>query len=149
MADILFLGTGGGRVNLIRQLRGTGGFLLLGRSLTIHVDPGPGALLRLHEANQDPAKTDAIIVTHMHIDHVADAGVLIEAMTGFMLSRGGTLVTCASVVEGDAHGDKSISTYHQSKLAQKIILQPGGKRQEVKSKRKTARLPLFSSRRFR
>ncbi len=125
MVDILFLGTGGGRVNLIRQLRGTGGFLLLGQQLTIHVDPGPGALLRLHDARQDPTKTDALIVTHMHIDHVSDANVLTEAMTNFALQKGGCLVASKSVISGDKFGDKSVSTYHQSKLEQCITLAAG------------------------
>ncbi|MDE1797980.1 MAG: MBL fold metallo-hydrolase [Candidatus Micrarchaeota archaeon] len=125
MVDILFLGTGGGRVNLIRQLRGTGGFLLLGQRLTIHVDPGPGALVRLHDARQDPAKTDAIVVTHMHVDHVSDAGVLTEAMTHFALQKGGCLIASKSVLQGDQYGDKSVSTYHQSKLEQCLVLRPG------------------------
>ncbi|MFH1095229.1 MAG: MBL fold metallo-hydrolase [Candidatus Micrarchaeota archaeon] len=129
MVDILFLGTGGGRFNLVRQLRGTGGFLLLGKHATIHVDPGPGALLRLHAAGLDPQKTDALIVTHMHVDHVSDAGVLIEAMNNHMLSKGGVLVASRSVLAGDKHGDKSVSTYHQSKLDQCIALAPAEKRE--------------------
>ncbi len=113
MVDILFLGTGGGRFNLVRQLRGTGGFMLMGRHLNIHVDPGPGALLRLLQANRDPTKTDAIIVTHMHIDHVSDAPALVEAMSGFTFKHAGLLIAAASVLDGDKHGDKSISKYHQ------------------------------------
>lgn len=114
MADILFLGTGGGRFNLVRQLRGTGGFLLLGKYLTIHVDPGPGALLRLHDASVNPESLDAVIVTHMHIDHVADAPVLVEAMSGFTFKRAGLLIASRSVLEGDKNGDRLISKYHQS-----------------------------------
>jgi phosphoribosyl 1,2-cyclic phosphodiesterase len=128
MVDILFLGTGGGRFNLVRQLRGTGGFLLLGKSLTIHVDPGPGALLRLHDAHVNPETLDAVIVTHMHIDHVSDANVLVEAMTNFALRKGGCLIASKSVLSGDQYGDKSVSTYHQSKLEQCIELSAGQER---------------------
>ncbi len=133
MVDILFLGTGGGRVNLIRQLRGTGGFVLQGKSLNIHIDPGPGALLRLHSAGFDPLSLDALIVTHMHVDHVSDAGVLIEAMTGFTFKKRGLLLASASVLVGDRHGDKSISTYHQSLPAKTEVFGPqDSKKFEVK-----------------
>lgn len=114
MVDILFLGTGGGRINLVLQLRATGGFVLQGKSLNIQVDPGPGALVRMHSSGFDPTHLDAIICTHMHIDHVADAGVLIEAMTGFTFKKRGLVLASSSVLDGDRFGDKSISTYHQS-----------------------------------
>jgi len=114
MVDILFLGTGGGRINLVQQLRGTGGFVLQGKTLNIHVDPGPGALVRMHRAGFEPTSLDAVICTHMHIDHVADAGVLIEAMTGFTFKKRGLAIASSSVLDGDRFGDKSISTYHQS-----------------------------------
>ncbi len=144
MVDLLFLGTGGGRFNLVRQMRGTGGFLLLGKNATIHVDPGPGALLRLHAAGLDPQKTDALIVTHMHVDHVSDAGVLIEAMSDHMLSKGGVLLASRSVISGDRHGDKSISTYHQSRLEQCVTLAPGEKKEVRIAKAKSGRPDSFS-----
>ena len=137
MIDILFLGTGGGRFNLVRQLRGTGGFLLLGKSLTIHVDPGPGALLRLLQAGQDPTKTGVIIVTHMHVDHVSDAGVLTEAMSGFTFKHQGLLIAARSVLDGDKHGDRSISKYHQSLVKECFRFGPAdSKTFEVKKEKK-------------
>ncbi len=137
MADVLFLGTGGGRVNLMRQLRGTGGFLILGKALTIHVDPGPGALFSLLKYGQDPLSTDALIATHAHVDHVHDAALIIEGMAGYMLEKKGAVLASKSVLEGDENGDRSISIYHQSKLSQKTILAPHDKKEitiEKKSK---------------
>lgn len=125
MSKLIFLGTGGGRINLIRQIRKTGGFIISAGGLNISVDPGPGALTSLHELNFPPENIDAVIVTHMHIDHVSDANVLIEAMSGYTLKKGGTLITSSSVTEGDVNGDKSITLYHQSLLFQKIILHAG------------------------
>jgi len=125
MVDILFLGTGGGRINLLRQLRGTGGFLLIGKSLTIHVDPGPGALASLIKYGIDPLSTDALIVTHAHIDHVHDSPLIIEGMTGNMLEKKGALIASKSVLVGDSNGDKSITSYHQGMAASKIVFAPG------------------------
>ncbi len=137
MADILFLGTGGGRFNLVKQLRGTGGFVLLGSTLTIHVDPGPGALLRLHDAHVNPEHLDAIIVTHMHIDHVSDAPVLAEAMSGFTFKHSGLLIASHSVLEGDKFGDRSIPKYHQSLVKECVSFGPDdSKTFEVKKDKK-------------
>jgi phosphoribosyl 1,2-cyclic phosphodiesterase len=77
--EIVFLGTGGGRFNLIEQYRRTGGFRING-PIIFHVDPGPGALISSKLFGQDPSNVDVIISTHNHIDHVNDIGLLVEAM---------------------------------------------------------------------
>ncbi|MFH1306222.1 MAG: MBL fold metallo-hydrolase [Candidatus Micrarchaeota archaeon] len=137
MASIIFLGTGGGRINLIRQLRGTGGFLIISKNLKIAIDPGPGALGALNSARLNPSLLDAIIITHCHIDHLLEAPLLIEAMSNYMLKKGGTLISPPSVVDGDENGDKSITTYHQSKLNQNIRLSAGEKKKiEIEKKGK-------------
>lgn len=93
---ILFVGTGGGRLNLVKQLRWTGGFRING-SATIHVDPGPGALVRTWQVGEDPRKTDVLIVTHAHTDHWIDTVPMIEAITeGTMKKRG--LLICSRCV---------------------------------------------------
>lgn len=130
MVDILFLGSGGGRFNLVRQTRGTGGFLLLGQTGQIHVDPGPGALVRLHQCGQDALKTDCIIVSHMHVDHVSDAPVLVEAMSGHGRGGRGTLIAPPSVLDGDRNGDRSVSKYHQA-MVPTVIRPQMGQRIEV------------------
>lgn len=129
MVDILFLGTGGGRINLLSQRRRTGGFLLLGKSLTIHVDPGPGALFSLLDFGQNPLSTDALIVTHAHIDHVHDAPLVIEGMTGHMLKKKGILIASRNTLEGDEFGDRSITRYHQSMLGQICVFSQHDKKE--------------------
>lgn len=113
--EIVFLGTGGGRINLIKQARGTGGFRINSPSANIHVDPGPGALIHSIKNRQDPLTLDCIIVTHDHIDHVSDAMVLIEGMSHYGLRKKGIVIGSRQSVSGDGNGDKCISTYHQSK----------------------------------
>ncbi|MBV8602912.1 MAG: MBL fold metallo-hydrolase [Candidatus Eremiobacteraeota bacterium] len=49
----------------------------------IHVDPGPGALVRAlsHVPPCQPAHLDAIVLSHKHLDHAGDVNVMIEAMS--------------------------------------------------------------------
>ncbi len=112
--ELVFLGTGGGRINLLQQKRWTGGFRING-TLNIHVDPGPGALVRSWQAGQNPLNLDAIIVTHLHIDHCSDANVLTEAMSRYTLKKNGIIIGSKNCVEGDHKGDMAFTHYHLSK----------------------------------
>ncbi|MFH1470201.1 MAG: MBL fold metallo-hydrolase [Candidatus Micrarchaeota archaeon] len=124
--QIVFLGTGGGRVNLIKQFRATGGFRING-SINIHVDPGPGALLKSIQYGQDPTKIDAIFVSHFHIDHVNDASLMIEAMTDFALRKQGALLGSVSIIKGYGGYEPVIDSYHLGKVAKVVPMKPGKK----------------------
>jgi ribonuclease BN (tRNA processing enzyme) len=115
--EIVFLGTGGGRINLIKQIRATAGFRINSVPANIHVDPGPGALLHSLKNKEDPLSLDGIIATHNHIDHVSDAMVLVEAMTGYGLKKRGVFIGSRYVIDGNDEGkDQGIHAYHKSKV---------------------------------
>lgn len=80
---IKFLGTAGARFAVAKQLRASGGIWLSLAGTNVHIDPGPGALVKICSARPklDPTNLDAIILSHRHLDHSADVNVLIEAMT--------------------------------------------------------------------
>jgi ribonuclease BN (tRNA processing enzyme) len=123
--EIVFLGTGGGRVNLIKQIRATAGFRINSPSANIHVDPGPGALLHSLKNRQDPLSLDAMIVTHDHTDHIGDARVLIEAMSGYALKKKGILIGSRTVIHGREGGDRGIGLWHQQQTAVVYAAEPG------------------------
>ncbi|MEM4272421.1 MAG: MBL fold metallo-hydrolase, partial [Candidatus Bilamarchaeaceae archaeon] len=121
--EVIFLGTGGGRINLINQVRGTGGFIISGTK-NIHVDPGPGALVAMKQMGLSPLKTDIIVVTHCHIDHCGDAAVLNEGMSHYGLDKKGALIAASDFIEGTTNGPR-ISVFHYSRVGKVVKALPG------------------------
>ena len=77
--EVDILGSGGGRHHIRTQHRATGGILYKFNGTQAHIDPGPGAVVRINQYGEDPTKTDLFIVTHVHIDHFSDVNAMIEA----------------------------------------------------------------------
>ena len=69
----------------------------------IHVDPGPGALVRAlsHVPPCNPRELDAIVLSHKHLDHSGDVNVLIEAMTAGGFRRRGTVFAPPDAFDGE------------------------------------------------
>ena len=103
--SIRFLGTGGARFVVAKQIRASGGMWLRFGDTQIHVDPGPGALVRALATvpPQKPAELDAIVLSHKHLDHAGDVNVMIEAM-----AQGGFKPRGALIAPRDAWNDDSI-----------------------------------------
>jgi ribonuclease BN (tRNA processing enzyme) len=101
---IKFFGTGGARFVVSKQLRATGGLWLHYKETNLYIDPGPGALVRVHAAKERPdlAGLDGIILTHKHLDHTNDVNALIEAMTEGGFKKQGILFCPQDAVGEDA-----------------------------------------------
>ncbi len=67
--ELTLLGTGSCAPS---PARGPAGYFLAAGSATFLIDPGPGAVHRAAMAGCDPLSVDAVVVTHHHLDHVAD-----------------------------------------------------------------------------
>ena len=126
MAKITFIGTGGGRFATIFQKRATGGIYIAVKGLLMHVDPGPGALVKMYEHGLDPTQTDVIFVSHAHPDHYTDAEILIEAMTLGGKNRRGMLIGSESVING-INDYRPISFYHKKIVKEVKVAKPGDK----------------------
>jgi len=122
--ELIFLGGGGGRWESIVQNKGTGGFRIHDEHLKAHVDPGPGALVRMSQLKVNPWKTDVLIVSHCHPDHYTDAENIVEAMTKGMTVKRGTLIGNNSVLNGNTRFEKGISSYHQSRVEERVLMAP-------------------------
>ncbi len=123
--ELVFLGTGGGRFATITQKRRTGGIRFLSRSLNLHLDPGPGALIYSINAGLNPQKLNALLISHRHPDHYTDAEILVEAMTHGMLKKRGIMAAPPNILSGNMETGPAISTYHQNMTKEVIPVKPG------------------------
>jgi phosphoribosyl 1,2-cyclic phosphodiesterase len=103
-SSILFLGSGGARFVVARQLRASGGMWMRFGETQIHVDPGPGALVRAltNVPPCNPRELDAIVLSHKHLDHSGDVNVLIEAMSSGGFRRRGAVLAPADAFDDEA-----------------------------------------------
>ncbi len=102
--SIRFLGTGGARFVVAKQIRASGGMWIRFGETQVHVDPGPGALVRALGTipPQRPAELDAIVLSHKHLDHAGDVNAMIEAMAQGGWKPRGAVFAPRDAWEGDS-----------------------------------------------
>lgn len=98
---LTFLGTGGARVLVFKQLLASGGIWVEMDDTVISLDPGPGALVQAVKRKLDPTRLDAIVLSHRHLDHAADVNVMVEAMTTGGLNQRGAVYAPRDAYEDD------------------------------------------------
>ncbi|MCX6772886.1 MAG: MBL fold metallo-hydrolase, partial [Candidatus Micrarchaeota archaeon] len=128
-------------INLIKQVRRTAGFRING-TISIHVDPGPGALFACRDFGEHAEKTDVIVATHNHIDHMNDTNLIIEAMAdGWKVKKKGMFIGSKSVIEGDENNDKGVSKYHLGRMESYKVAEAGKRIDIAVGKGKALLLP--------
>ena len=151
--ELIFLGCGGGRIIVDTQRLATGGFRINSKSLQMHVDPGPGALIYSLKYKQDPAKLDAIFVSHAHLDHSSDANLMIECMNllrpngkkdEFSKKRG-TLLASRACIRGVPGHEKVVGKYFTDMLDGCRPLKAGEKYKFVKKPQKSGKTPAMEA----
>ena len=124
---LTFLGTAGGRIVIMTQIRASGGFILEMDNEVMHVDPGPGTLVRARQYGVNLRKLTAVIVSHAHPDHYTDAEMVIESMTDGTRKKRGVLIGNEHAINGGDGYRPAISPFHLKLLERYEILKPGGK----------------------
>ncbi|MFH1784015.1 MAG: MBL fold metallo-hydrolase [bacterium] len=121
MSSIRFLGTGGARFVVARQLRASGGIWLELEGANIIIDPGPGSLVSCarQQPKLDPSSLDGIILTHRHLDHSTDINVMIEAMTKGGFTRRGIVLVPSDALDEDPVVLKYVRGFPQELLVLK------------------------------
>jgi ribonuclease BN (tRNA processing enzyme) len=120
---IIFLGTGGARVVVFKQIRASGGIWFSIDGTEFLLDPGPGCLIKCLEKGLKPKNLEGIILSHRHLDHSADINVMIEAMTEGGFAKKGIVFAPQDAFEDDP----VIFRYVRDYLQKTEILKAGGK----------------------
>ena len=122
MDKIVFLGTAGGRASVFRFLRRSGGFLLNLSNRWVHVDPGPGAFVYLHQMGFDPRNLDLVVLSHIHLDHSSDVNAVIESATDGGKKKHVALFAPYEAFEGR---DRVVLPFIRERLSQEGVFQDG------------------------
>ncbi|MCS6957225.1 MAG: MBL fold metallo-hydrolase [Aquificaceae bacterium] len=122
MDRVVFLGTAGGRASVFRFLRRAGGFLLWLSGDIVHVDPGPGAFVYLHQLGVDPRSLDLVVLSHIHLDHSSDVNAVIESATDGGKLRQVALFAPESAFEGK---NRVVLPFIRERLAKEGFLREG------------------------
>jgi len=123
---IIFLGTGGARFVIANQFRATGGIVLQYDDEQIHIDPGPGTLIRAKQYGIDLKNNTILLVSHNHIDHCNDINAVIDVMTQGEITKKGILITTKTIIQGSKDETPYLTTHH-SKCVKRIIIAETGK----------------------
>lgn len=105
-----------------RQVRASGGMWMRFGKTQMHVDPGPGALVRALSALPPcaPNELDALVISHRHLDHAGDVNAMIEAMT-----QGGRKPRGALLAPRDAYGEDPVILPHaRAFVPREVVLEP-------------------------
>jgi phosphoribosyl 1,2-cyclic phosphodiesterase len=134
---IKFFGTGGARFVASQQLRATGGLWLHYKETDLHIDPGPGAIVKIRASQEqfEPAHLDGIILTHRHMDHSNDVNILIESMAEGGFRKKGRLFVPSDAIGEDAVVFRFVRNY----VDEVVTLREGG---EYKVKDVSFRAPV-------
>jgi ribonuclease BN (tRNA processing enzyme) len=124
---ITFLGTGGARFVTITQARATGGWILELAGEMIHIDPGPGALVRAKQYGVNLQKLTGIVLSHAHPDHTTDCQMVLEAMTHGALKKKGVVLGNEIAFKGSEDFVPALSKYHLKSVERHEVMEPGKK----------------------
>jgi len=122
LAGVKFLGTAGARYVMATQFRSSAGVYIEIKGKRIILDPGPGTLVRMAKSRPriNPSSTDAVILSHIHLDHAGDVNAVLDAMTEGAKKKRGFLFAPSQCVEGR---DRVILSYLLSSV-NILVLKP-------------------------
>jgi len=99
--NIIFLGTAGDSITYGKQFRASGGIVIKTDSNQLHIDPGPGALVRAMQTKINIRETTGVLVSNHSIIRSNDLNALISGMTYSGLDHKGVVVAHKNVIEGN------------------------------------------------
>jgi ribonuclease BN (tRNA processing enzyme) len=125
--DIIFLGTAGDSKLFGKQYRASGGIVIVTNNTQLHIDPGPGSLVRAVQMKVNVRETTGILVSNNTILKSSDVNALISGMTYEGLDHKGVVVAQRNVIEGNEDDHPTITRECLSYVEKAIGLEVGQK----------------------
>lgn len=119
-ASIVFLGTGGGHMITSKQLLATGGIVLSLEGHQIHIDPGPGTLIRARQHGIDPERTSILLGSSESLEKTNDLQLLADIMTANGIKKRGIFIGQKALSERLAN--KTLAEIHPLEAGKHIDL---------------------------
>ncbi len=98
--NIIFLGTAGDSIIYGKQFRASGGIVIKTDNNQLHIDPGPGTLVRAMQTKINVRETTGILVSNYSILRSNDLNALISGMTYSGLDHKGVIAAYTSIIKG-------------------------------------------------
>ena len=125
--NIIFLGTAGDSITFGKQFRASGGIVINTDNTQLHIDPGPGTLVRAAQMKVNIRETTGILVSNNSILRSNDLNAVISGMTYAGLDHKGVVVTQKRIIEGDDETNPLITHECLSFVEKAIGLEVGKK----------------------
>ena len=120
MVSIIFLGTAGDSAVMSKQMRASGGIILIAGDMQFHIDPGPGALNQAKAMGINLHSNTAILVSHNHINHCNDINAVVDAMTHGGIEQHGIIMGSKSLLQRSENNVPYLTSHHE-KWVERII----------------------------
>jgi ribonuclease BN (tRNA processing enzyme) len=99
--NISFLGTAGDSIVYGKQFKASGGIVIRTNNNQIHIDPGPGALVRAAQMKINIRETTGIVITNNTTLASNDLNALISGMTYEGMDNKGVVIAKKEVIQGN------------------------------------------------
>jgi len=126
-SKIIFLGTGGDAYVVGKQYLGSGGIIVQCDGLQIHIDPGPGALVRAREENINLRENMAVLVSSSNLLFANDVNAVIHAMTYGGFDVKGVLVGSGDYINSKDNKQLGLLETHRNFVEKILPLKEGQK----------------------
>lgn len=126
MPSIIFLGTGGDEFVVGKQIKASGGIIVQVEGYQFHIDPGPGAVVRAHQAGINLRENTAVLVSHSHINHCNDVNAVMAAMSHNGFDVNGVLISNITFANGSEEAQMApmLTKFHKKCVERVIVAKP-------------------------
>lgn len=123
-SKITFLGTAGDSFVAGKQLRASGGIIIKVGENQLHLNPGPGAVVRAAQFGINLRENTAVLISNNNIINCSDLNAVIDAMTYGGLDKTGVLMANNTIINGEDQIRPYLTKLHEGFVEKIITIAP-------------------------